>query len=37
MTADLQFTPDNITELDTAVSKLMIYGDSYTAVEQNRL
>lgn len=37
MTADLQFTAEEVSELDSAVSKITIYGDRYTAVEQNRV
>lgn len=37
MTADLQFTPEEISELDTAISRIKIYGDRYTAVEQQRV
>ncbi len=35
--ADLQFTPEKIRELDSAVSKITIYGDRYTGVEQQRV
>jgi aryl-alcohol dehydrogenase-like predicted oxidoreductase len=36
-TADLQLTTDEIRELDNAISQIKIYGDRYTAVEQQRV
>lgn len=36
-TADLQFSADEIGELDSAISKITIHGDRYTAVEQERV
>lgn len=36
-TADLQFTPEEWQELDNAISKITIYGDRYTGVEQQRV
>ena len=36
-TADLQFTADELNELETAVSKIKIFGDRYTEVEQKRV
>lgn len=36
-TADIQFTADEIRELDNAISQIKIYGDRYTAVEQQRV
>lgn len=36
-TADLQFTPEELSELDNAISKIKIHGDRYTPVEQNRV
>lgn len=36
-TADLQFTTDEIRELDNAFSQIKIYGDRYTAIEQQRV
>jgi hypothetical protein len=34
MTADVQFTAEEVSELDTAASKIMIYGDRYTVIEK---
>lgn len=36
-TADLHFSADEIRELDNAVSKIKIFGDRYTEVEQKRV
>ena len=36
-TADLQFSKDELEELETAVSKIKIHGDRYTEVEQKRV
>lgn len=36
-TADLQFTPDELRALDTAISAIQIQGDRYTGVEQSRV
>jgi aryl-alcohol dehydrogenase-like predicted oxidoreductase len=36
-TADLKFTPEELGQLDSAISKIKIYGDRYTAVEQRRV
>jgi aryl-alcohol dehydrogenase-like predicted oxidoreductase len=35
--AELQFTPEEIRALDSAISKLTIHGDRYTAEEQRRV
>lgn len=35
--ADLHFTPDELRTLDSAISKIKIQGDRYTAVEQSRV
>jgi len=37
MTADLLFAPEELHDLDSAISKIKIYGDRYTAVEQRRV
>ena len=36
-TADLQFTAEELNELETAVSKIRIFGDRYTEAEQKRV
>ncbi|MEQ1586689.1 MAG: aldo/keto reductase [Cyclobacteriaceae bacterium] len=36
-TADLQFTQEEVRELDDSISKVKIYGDRYTEVEQKRV
>ena len=36
-TADLQFTREELSNLDSAVSKIKIHGDRYTEVEQKRV
>lgn len=36
-TADLQFTPEELRDLDSAVSKIKIHGNRYTEVEQQRM
>jgi aryl-alcohol dehydrogenase-like predicted oxidoreductase len=36
-TADLKFTPEELRQLDSAISKIKIHGDRYTAVEQGRV
>jgi aryl-alcohol dehydrogenase-like predicted oxidoreductase len=36
-TADLRFTAEELNELDSAVSKIKIFGDRYTEVEQKRV
>jgi aryl-alcohol dehydrogenase-like predicted oxidoreductase len=35
--ADIQFTADELRELDNTVSQIKIFGDRYTAVEQQRV
>jgi aryl-alcohol dehydrogenase-like predicted oxidoreductase len=35
--ADIQFSSEDIREIDDAVSKITIYGDRYTPVEQSRI
>lgn len=37
VTADLQFAPEEIRELDNTISKITIYGDRYTGEEQKRV
>jgi aryl-alcohol dehydrogenase-like predicted oxidoreductase len=37
MTADLQISPEDLRELDNVISKIKIYGDRYTEVEQKRV
>lgn len=36
-TAEIQFSAEELKELDEAISKLTIFGDRYTPVEQNRI
>jgi aryl-alcohol dehydrogenase-like predicted oxidoreductase len=36
-TADLQFTTDEMHELDNSIAQIKIYGDRYTAAEQQRV
>ena len=37
MTAEIQFTSEELSELDNVISKITIYGDRYTQVEQGRV
>jgi aryl-alcohol dehydrogenase-like predicted oxidoreductase len=36
-TADLKFMPEELRQLDSAISKIKIHGDRYTEVEQSRV
>jgi aryl-alcohol dehydrogenase-like predicted oxidoreductase len=36
-TADMQFSAEELRELDNAISKIVIFGDRYTEVEQKRV